>query len=110
MDTDESIVSPDPDVVSWDLQQDDFVILASDGVWDVLSPQEAIRCVKEVSVICSFVIVCVMFLRCVFLLRIKKKWKKGTKKGNKEDNKYCTHTTTHADDTNTPTRTLISHC
>lgn len=41
-------VSAEPEIKSWKLQDgDDFLILASDGVWDVLSSQAAVDIVRQ---------------------------------------------------------------
>ena len=46
--TGDYIVSPEPDVAVHDLTDDHFLILASDGIWDMLSPQDAAASVVEV--------------------------------------------------------------
>lgn len=44
-----NVVIPDPDIMSFDLdkQQPGFMILASDGLWDAFSNEEAVRFIKE---------------------------------------------------------------
>ncbi|XP_061638951.1 protein phosphatase, Mg2+/Mn2+ dependent, 1Lb isoform X3 [Phyllopteryx taeniolatus] len=44
-----NVVIPDPDVLSFDLNklQPEFMILASDGLWDTFSNEEAVRFVRE---------------------------------------------------------------
>ncbi|XP_077467162.1 protein phosphatase, Mg2+/Mn2+ dependent, 1Lb [Stigmatopora argus] len=44
-----NVVIPDPDVLSFDLSklQPEFMILASDGLWDTFSNEEAVRFVRE---------------------------------------------------------------
>jgi serine/threonine protein phosphatase PrpC len=45
----EFVVSPVPDVkvYSIDPSSDKYIILASDGLWGVVRPDEAVRCVNE---------------------------------------------------------------
>jgi len=44
----EQMVTASPDIVTEKLQRDDeFIILACDGIWDVLSNQEAVDFVRE---------------------------------------------------------------
>jgi serine/threonine protein phosphatase PrpC len=41
-------VSAEPEIKSWPLAEgDDFLILASDGVWDVLNSQQAVDIVRQ---------------------------------------------------------------
>ncbi|XP_060777225.1 protein phosphatase 1L isoform X3 [Neoarius graeffei] len=44
-----NVVVPDPDVLNFDLDklQPEFMILASDGLWDAFSNEEAVRFVRE---------------------------------------------------------------
>uniref|UniRef100_A0A668RLW8 Protein phosphatase 1L n=1 Tax=Oreochromis aureus TaxID=47969 RepID=A0A668RLW8_OREAU len=44
-----NVVIPDPDVMSFDLNklQPEFMILASDGLWDTFSNEEAVRFIRE---------------------------------------------------------------
>lgn len=44
-----NVVIPDPDVMSFDLDklQPEFMILASDGLWDTFSNEEAVRFIRE---------------------------------------------------------------
>ncbi|RMC01920.1 hypothetical protein DUI87_21081 [Hirundo rustica rustica] len=44
-----NVVIPDPDILSFDLDklQPEFMILASDGLWDAFSNEEAVRFIKE---------------------------------------------------------------
>uniref|UniRef100_A0A3Q2XGX3 Protein phosphatase 1L n=1 Tax=Hippocampus comes TaxID=109280 RepID=A0A3Q2XGX3_HIPCM len=44
-----NVVIPDPDILSFDLNklQPEFMILASDGLWDTFSNEEAVRFVRE---------------------------------------------------------------
>uniref|UniRef100_A0A672FRA9 Protein phosphatase 1L n=1 Tax=Salarias fasciatus TaxID=181472 RepID=A0A672FRA9_SALFA len=44
-----NVVIPDPDVMSFDLNklQPQFMILASDGLWDTFSNEEAVRFIRE---------------------------------------------------------------
>ncbi|XP_029581901.1 protein phosphatase 1L isoform X2 [Salmo trutta] len=44
-----NVVIPDPDVLTFDLDklQPEFMILASDGLWDAFSNEEAVRFVRE---------------------------------------------------------------
>ncbi|KAG7266347.1 hypothetical protein CRUP_017706, partial [Coryphaenoides rupestris] len=44
-----NVVIPDPDIVTFDLDklQPEFMILASDGLWDAFSNEEAVRFVRE---------------------------------------------------------------
>ncbi|KAM9500509.1 protein phosphatase 1L isoform 1-T1 [Clarias gariepinus] len=44
-----NVVVPDPDVLTFDLDklQPEFMILASDGLWDAFSNEEAVRFVRE---------------------------------------------------------------
>ncbi|KAG7264620.1 hypothetical protein CRUP_025082 [Coryphaenoides rupestris] len=44
-----NVVIPDPDIMTFDLdkQQPGFMILASDGLWDAFSNEEAVRFVRE---------------------------------------------------------------
>ncbi|XP_054718262.1 uncharacterized protein LOC129227692 isoform X2 [Uloborus diversus] len=46
----EFVVSPEPDlgVMTLDLKKDKCLILASDGLWNIMSPQDAIHLVQEV--------------------------------------------------------------
>jgi serine/threonine protein phosphatase PrpC len=41
------VVSPEPDVsvYNFDCNQNRFIILASDGVWNMMSPDDAVNCV-----------------------------------------------------------------
>ena len=43
------VVSPDPDVSSYtvDLSKHRYIILASDGLWNMVKPQEAVNVVKQ---------------------------------------------------------------
>lgn len=41
------LIIPDPECISIELHRDvEFLILASDGLWDVVSPPEAVRRVR----------------------------------------------------------------
>ncbi|XP_064159220.1 protein phosphatase, Mg2+/Mn2+ dependent, 1Lb [Anguilla rostrata] len=44
-----NVIIPDPDVLAFDLDklQPEFMILASDGLWDAFSNEEAVRFIKE---------------------------------------------------------------
>ncbi|KAF3692703.1 Protein phosphatase 1L [Channa argus] len=44
-----NVVIPDPDIMSFDLNklQPEFMILASDGLWDTFSNEEAVRFIRE---------------------------------------------------------------
>nr|XP_061797706.1 protein phosphatase 1L-like isoform X2 [Nerophis lumbriciformis] len=44
-----NVVIPDPDILSFDLNklQPEFMILASDGLWDTFSNEEAVRFIRE---------------------------------------------------------------
>ncbi|XP_061575448.1 protein phosphatase, Mg2+/Mn2+ dependent, 1Lb isoform X1 [Cololabis saira] len=44
-----NVVVPDPDIMSFDLNklQPEFMILASDGLWDTFSNEEAVRFIRE---------------------------------------------------------------
>ncbi|XP_056468385.1 protein phosphatase, Mg2+/Mn2+ dependent, 1Lb [Gadus chalcogrammus] len=44
-----NVVIPDPDIMTFDLdqQQPGFMILASDGLWDAFSNEEAVRFIRE---------------------------------------------------------------
>lgn len=44
-----NVVIPDPDILTFDLDklQPEFMILASDGLWDAFSNEEAVRFIKE---------------------------------------------------------------
>uniref|UniRef100_A0A671UWD0 Protein phosphatase 1L n=1 Tax=Sparus aurata TaxID=8175 RepID=A0A671UWD0_SPAAU len=44
-----NVVVPDPDIMSFDLDklQPEFMILASDGLWDTFSNEEAVRFIRE---------------------------------------------------------------
>lgn len=44
-----NVVIPDPDILTFDLDklQPEFMILASDGLWDAFSNEEAVRFVRE---------------------------------------------------------------
>lgn len=44
-----NVVIPDPDILAFDLDklQPEFMILASDGLWDAFSNEEAVRFIKE---------------------------------------------------------------
>ena len=44
-----NVVIPDPDIMTFDLdqQQPGFMILASDGLWDAFSSEEAVRFIRE---------------------------------------------------------------
>lgn len=44
-----NVVIPDPDIMTFDLDklQPEFMILASDGLWDAFSNEEAVRFVRE---------------------------------------------------------------
>ncbi|TNN80358.1 Protein phosphatase 1L [Liparis tanakae] len=44
-----NVVIPDPDIMSFDLDklQPEFMILASDGLWDTFSNEEAVRFIRE---------------------------------------------------------------
>lgn len=44
-----NVLIPDPDIVSFDLTklQPEFMILASDGLWDTFSNEEAVRFIRE---------------------------------------------------------------
>lgn len=44
-----SVVIPEPDIVTFDLDklQPEFMILASDGLWDAFSNEEAVRFIRE---------------------------------------------------------------
>ncbi|XP_035536360.1 protein phosphatase, Mg2+/Mn2+ dependent, 1Lb [Morone saxatilis] len=44
-----NVVIPDPDILSFDLDklQPEFMILASDGLWDTFSNEEAVRFIRE---------------------------------------------------------------
>ncbi|MDR3425809.1 PP2C family protein-serine/threonine phosphatase, partial [Silvimonas sp.] len=43
-----AFVSAEPEIKTWKIEEgDDFLILASDGVWDVLSSQAAVDIVKQ---------------------------------------------------------------
>lgn len=46
---DRNLIIPDPDILSFDLQfnKPQFVILASDGLWDVFQNEEAVAYIKE---------------------------------------------------------------
>ena len=43
------VVSPDPDIATFniDLKEQKFVILASDGLWNMVKPQEAVDIVHQ---------------------------------------------------------------
>ena len=43
------VVSPEPDIATFsiDLKQHKFIILASDGLWNMVKPQEAVSIVHE---------------------------------------------------------------
>ena len=44
----------EPDVHQWQLQEgDSFAVLASDGLWDVMSDQEAVDSVQATPVTCT---------------------------------------------------------
>ena len=40
-------MSPEPDVKVWDLQDGSVIIVASDGLWDMVMPQEAVDLVAR---------------------------------------------------------------
>ncbi|XP_043974531.1 protein phosphatase, Mg2+/Mn2+ dependent, 1Lb isoform X3 [Gambusia affinis] len=44
-----NVIVPDPDIMSFDLNklQPEFMILASDGLWDTFSNEEAVRFIRE---------------------------------------------------------------
>ncbi|MGH0169993.1 UNVERIFIED_CONTAM: hypothetical protein FKN15_063288 [Acipenser sinensis] len=44
-----NVIIPDPDILTFDLDklQPEFMILASDGLWDAFSNEEAVRFIKE---------------------------------------------------------------
>ncbi|TEA25421.1 hypothetical protein DBR06_SOUSAS11710007, partial [Sousa chinensis] len=44
-----NVVIPDPDILTFDLDklQPEFMILASDGLWDAFSNEEAVRFIKD---------------------------------------------------------------
>ena len=44
-----NVVIPDPDIMTFDLDklQPEFMILASDGLWDAFSNEEAVRFVRQ---------------------------------------------------------------
>lgn len=44
-----NVIIPDPDIMSFDLNklQPEFLILASDGLWDTFSNEEAVRFIRE---------------------------------------------------------------
>ncbi|KAJ8388653.1 hypothetical protein AAFF_G00130620 [Aldrovandia affinis] len=44
-----NVIIPDPDILAFDLDklQPEFMILASDGLWDAFSNEEAVRFIKE---------------------------------------------------------------
>uniref|UniRef100_A0A8D3DAM9 Protein phosphatase 1L n=1 Tax=Scophthalmus maximus TaxID=52904 RepID=A0A8D3DAM9_SCOMX len=44
-----NVIIPDPDIMSFDLDkvQPEFMILASDGLWDTFSNEEAVRFIRE---------------------------------------------------------------
>lgn len=44
-----NVLTPDPDVLTFDLDklQPQFMILASDGLWDAFSNEEAVHFIKE---------------------------------------------------------------
>jgi protein phosphatase 2C family protein 2/3 len=43
----DDIIISEPEMMSVDLtEEDEFLVMASDGVWDVMNPEQAVRKVK----------------------------------------------------------------
>jgi protein phosphatase 1D len=62
------VVSPEPDVsvYNFDCRRTPFIIIASDGVWNMMSAEDAVSCVwssaKSVVSACGFVLETVLFM------------------------------------------------
>ena len=58
--TNTDIISPEPDVVVHELAADEFLIMASDGIWDMMSAVDVAASVLEVEYISFFCYPCLL--------------------------------------------------
>jgi hypothetical protein len=71
------LVIPNPEFVSYDLiPEDEFMILASDGLWDVVKSQEACSRVRSVILSCPSVSLCLSLSLCL-TMAIGSHWNLG---------------------------------